>query len=78
MWPVSEGPLNQFRAFILDNNNRIIRAEVLEVQNAEEALGAALLFAGENDLAVWLGSERIARVLKGGTVQKPEGKLPRT
>ena len=71
--------LNTFRAFILDDNNRIIRSEVLSVSTDDEALGAAAAFTAENDLEVWQGNRRIATLRKGGTVEiangtgKPQG-----
>lgn len=66
------GPdLNTFRAFILDANNRIIRSEILTVATKDEALDAAIPFAAENDLEVWLGDRRLATIRKGGLIEDP-------
>lgn len=64
--------MNTFRAFILDANNRIVRAEVLAVTNDDEAIAAALVFAAENGLEVWQGSRRIATIDRDGAVTSAE------
>jgi hypothetical protein len=64
--------LNTFRAFILDANNRIVRAEVLAVTNDEEAVAAALALSAENGLEVWQGSRRIATIDKDRAVKSAE------
>jgi hypothetical protein len=58
--------LDTYRAFILDDQNRIVRAEVLSVTSDEEAMAAARPFSEEAEIEIWRGSRRIARVLKGG------------
>ena len=64
--------LNTFRAFILDANNRIVRAEVLAVTNDDEAIAAARVFSAENGLEVWQGSRRIALIDRDGGVTLAE------
>jgi hypothetical protein len=60
------GCLDTYRAFILDENDRIIRAEVLSAASDEAALNAARPFFMDADVEIWRGSKRIARVPKGG------------
>lgn len=60
--------MHTFRAFFLDANNKIVRAEVLAVENDDEALAAALAFSTENGLEVWQGSRRIATIDRDGIV----------
>ena len=60
--------MNTFRAFILDANNRIVRAEVLAVTSDDEALAAALALSAENGLEIWQGSRRIATIDKDRAV----------
>jgi hypothetical protein len=58
--------LDTYRAFILDDQNRIVRAEVLSASCDETAMAEAQPFWQEADIEIWRGSKRIARVLKGG------------
>lgn len=60
--------MKTYRAFILDDADRIIRSEVLAVSNDNDALQASLPFADENDLEVWQGERRLARILRGGEI----------
>lgn len=61
--------MNTFRAFVLDENNRIVRSEILAATTDEEALQAARVFSDESDLEIWQGSRRIALMLKGGEIR---------
>lgn len=61
--------MNTFRAFVLDENNRIVRSEILAASSDDEALQAARAFADESDLEIWQGSRRIALMLKGGEIR---------
>jgi hypothetical protein len=65
---LSGAELNTFRAFILDANNRIVRAEILAVTSDDEAVATALALAAENGLEVWQGSRRIAMIDKDGAI----------
>jgi hypothetical protein len=67
--------LDTYRAFILDDQNRIVRAEVLSAADDEAAIDAARPFWEDADLEIWRGSRRIARVLKGGH-KAPLGQQP--
>jgi hypothetical protein len=62
--------LDTYRAFLLDDQNRIVGAEVLSATSDETAIDAARPLWQDADIEIWRGSRRIARVLKGGeTVQ---------
>lgn len=61
--------LSTFRAFILNDQNKIIRSEVLNATSDEEAFTEARQFAANNDLEIWQGERRIARMLKGGEIR---------
>lgn len=63
--------MDTYRAFILDENNRIVRAEVLSATSDEAAMAAARPFWLESEIEIWRGSKRIARVLKGGELAHP-------
>ena len=69
---------NTYRAYLLDARNRIIRAEVLDVSADDEALAAAAAFTAENDVEVWRGDRRLARIARGGEVSPapPDGAKP--
>lgn len=67
--------LDTYRAFILDDHNRIVRAEVLTATCDEAAMAAARPFWEEAEIEIWRGSRRIARVMKGGQ-QAPLSQQP--
>lgn len=58
--------MHTFRAFIFDEKNRIVRAEVLNAKSDDEAVAKAMPFAEDSDIEVWRGNRLIARLLKGG------------
>lgn len=70
-FPLGEAVLDTYRAFILDENNRIVRAEVLSATSDEAAMAAAQPFWLESEIEIWRGSKRIVRVLKGGELAPP-------
>ena len=61
--------MNTFRAFVLNDDDKIISSEILDVTSDEDAIAAARVFALENDLEIWQGQRRIARMNKGGEVK---------
>lgn len=65
-FPPGEAFLDTYRAFILDENDKIVRAEVLAATSDEAAMAAAQPFWLESEIEIWRGSRRIARVPKGG------------
>ncbi|BCJ91607.1 hypothetical protein IZ6_23420 [Terrihabitans soli] len=63
--------MDTYRAFILNERNQIVRAEILEASDDEAAFAAARPFWQEADLEIWRGSRRVVRVLKGGQTVAP-------
>jgi len=61
--------VNTFRAFILNDDDKIMSSEILDVKSDAEAIESARMFASENDLEIWQGQRRVARMKKGGEVQ---------
>jgi len=55
---------NTYRAYLIDARNRIARAEVLDVSTDDAALEAAAAFTAENDVEVWHGERRLARIVR--------------
>jgi hypothetical protein len=70
-FPGWEIVLDTYRAFILDANDRIVRAEVLSAASDEDAMAAAQPLSLEADIEIWRGSRRIGRVPKGRETAPP-------
>ena len=58
--------MHTFRAFIFDEKNRIVRAEVLDAKSDEDAVAQAMPLTEASDIEVWRGNRLLARLPRGG------------
>jgi hypothetical protein len=54
----------QFRAYLLDRNNHIVKAIDLQAEDDAAASDAALDLAKNGDVEVWEGSRLVVRIPK--------------
>ncbi len=54
----------EFRAYLLDSDNRIVKAHDLLAEDDAAASDAALEFAKDGDVEVWESSRLVVRILK--------------
>jgi hypothetical protein len=55
---------NEYRAYLLDRNNHIVKAIDLQAEDDAAASDAALDLAKNGDVEVWKGSRLVVRIPK--------------
>jgi hypothetical protein len=56
--------MTEYRAYLIDENDRIISAKEIRADSDEEALDTARQFVDGRDVEIWCGQRKIGR-LKG-------------
>lgn len=72
-FPPGGAVLDTYRAFILDDQDRITGAEVFSAASDEAAIVAARSFREAAEIEIWCGRRLVARVAKGGEPEPPTG-----